>query len=104
MCSLTLPLILPLITQVDKLPRHQVATVGSWPEPLVVPEEVDELPVSEVPRGFICPITQVLDRSMIFPPCFLHLQVLVQRGRCLHNPVSLRVVHCLLPICILLTG
>lgn len=45
--------------QVDRVPRRQVPTVGTWPAPLVIPEEVDELPVSEVPRGFICPITQV---------------------------------------------
>lgn len=36
-----------------------MATVGSWPPPLVIPEEVDEMPNSDVPRGFICPITQV---------------------------------------------
>lgn len=66
-----------LLSQVDKLPRRQVATVGSWPDPLVIPEEVDELPVSDVPRGFICPITQVCVwgggvRTALGPikPCF----------------------------------
>lgn len=54
-CTSSLP-------QADRLPRRQVPTVGTWPAPLVIPEEVDELPVSEVPRGFICPITQVCAR------------------------------------------
>ncbi len=34
-----------------------------------MPPAVDELPVSSVPRGFICPITQAIMRS---PALLLH--------------------------------
>lgn len=63
-CCYSLTLLLLLLPpaaclQAERLPRRQVKTVGTWPSPLVIPEEVDELPNSDVPRGFICPITQV---------------------------------------------
>lgn len=43
--------------------------MGPWPEPLAISEEVDELPNSEVPRGFLCPITQAIMRQ---PALLLH--------------------------------
>eukprot|EP00879_Flechtneria_rotunda_P000417 GHRR01000511.1.p1 GENE.GHRR01000511.1~~GHRR01000511.1.p1 ORF type:complete len:876 (+),score=322.05 GHRR01000511.1:263-2890(+) len=54
---------------VDKALRMPVKMVGSWPEPLKIPEQVDDLPLSEVPRGFICPITQAIMRQ---PALLLH--------------------------------
>lgn len=69
-CSVLLPVVLLAAAQVfEKPPQRQVATVGPWPAPLPVPDEVDDLPVSEVPRGFICPITQAIMRQ---PALLLH--------------------------------
>lgn len=53
----------------DKPPPRQVATIGPWPAPLAVPDEVDDLPTADVPRGFICPITQSIMRQ---PALLLH--------------------------------
>lgn len=43
--------------------------MGPWPAPLAISEEVDDLPNSEVPRGFLCPITQAIMRQ---PALLLH--------------------------------
>jgi len=49
--------------------RPPVAVIGPWPAPLVIPEAVDDLSNADVPRGFICPITQSIMRQ---PALLLH--------------------------------
>ncbi|KAF6248449.1 hypothetical protein COO60DRAFT_1707039 [Scenedesmus sp. NREL 46B-D3] len=53
----------------DRPAGRQVATMGPWPAPLSISEEVDGMPNSDVPRGFLCPITQAIMRQ---PALLLH--------------------------------
>eukprot|EP00775_Hariotina_reticulata_P005681 gene5681-5919_t len=49
--------------------RPPVAVIGPWPAPLAIPEAIDDLSNADVPRGFICPITQSIMRQ---PALLLH--------------------------------
>jgi hypothetical protein len=53
----------------DQPPARKVATMGPWPAPLTIAEDVDDMPNSDVPRGFVCPITQAIMRQ---PALLLH--------------------------------
>jgi hypothetical protein len=58
-----------LLQVLDAPPARQVATMGPWPAPLSISDEVDDMPNSDVPRGFVCPITQAIMRQ---PALLLH--------------------------------